>query len=57
MLRPDGSAIDGLYASGNSTASVMGRTYPGPGASLAPAMTFAYLAMRDAALRSRDRTA
>ncbi len=49
VLRSDGSAIEGLYAAGNSTASVMGRTYPGPGASLAPAMTFAYLAMEHAA--------
>ncbi len=57
VLRPDGSAIDGLYASGNSTASVMGRTYPGPGASLAPAMTFAYLAMRHAARPSGERAA
>jgi 3-oxosteroid 1-dehydrogenase len=49
VLRRDGSVIEGLYASGNSTASVMGRGYPGPGATLGPAMTFAYLAARDAA--------
>jgi 3-oxosteroid 1-dehydrogenase len=45
VLRDDGSPIDGLYASGNTTASVMGRHYPGPGVTLAPAATFAYRAM------------
>lgn len=49
VLRPDGSVIDGLYASGNSSASVMGRKYPGPGSTLGPALTFSYLAMRHAA--------
>ena len=49
VLREDGSAIAGLYASGNTTASVMGRRYPGPGVTLAPAITFAFLAMRHAA--------
>lgn len=45
VLNVDGEAIDGLYAAGNCTASVMGRTYPGPGASLAAAMAFAYRAV------------
>ena len=49
VLREDGSAIEGLYASGNTSASVMGRSYPGPGCTLAPAVTFSYLAMRHAA--------
>jgi 3-oxosteroid 1-dehydrogenase len=49
VLRVDGSAIDSLYASGNTTASVMGRRYPGPGVTLAPALTFAWLAMLDVA--------
>jgi 3-oxosteroid 1-dehydrogenase len=48
VLREDGTPIPGLYASGNTTASVMGRRYPGPGVTLAPALTFAYLAMRHA---------
>ncbi len=39
-----GEPIPGLYACGNCSASVMGRTYPGPGATLGPAMTFAYIA-------------
>jgi len=42
----DASAIPipGLYAAGNTTASVMGHTYPGAGATLGPAMTFGFLA-------------
>lgn len=36
--------IKGLYAIGNTSASVMGRTYPGAGTTLGPAMTFGYLA-------------
>lgn len=44
VLREDGSAIDGLYAIGNSAASVMGATYPGAGSTLGPAMTFGFLA-------------
>ena len=40
----DGKPIPGLYATGNCSASVMGRTYPGPGSTLGPAMTFAYIA-------------
>ena len=34
VMRADGSVIPGLYATGNSTASVMGRCYPGAGASI-----------------------
>lgn len=49
VLREDGSAIEGFYASGNTTASVMGRRYPGPGVTIAPALTFSWLAMRHAA--------
>lgn len=44
VLRPNGSVIDGLYAGGNTTASVMGKSYPGPGATLGAAMTFGYIA-------------
>lgn len=43
VLREDGSVITGLYASGNNTASVMGRTYPGAGSTIAPASVFGYL--------------
>jgi succinate dehydrogenase/fumarate reductase flavoprotein subunit len=37
--------IKGLYAVGNTSASVMGRTYAGAGATLGPALTFAYIAV------------
>jgi 3-oxosteroid 1-dehydrogenase len=44
VLRADGSPIPGLYATGNTMASVMGNSYPGAGATIGPAMTFGYLA-------------
>lgn len=47
VLRPDGTVIAGLYAAGNASAPVMGRTYAGPGATLGPAMVFGYLAAQD----------
>jgi 3-oxosteroid 1-dehydrogenase len=52
VLRPDGSVIEGLYATGNSSAAVMGNEYAGPGATLGPAMTFGYVAARDAVGRT-----
>ena len=48
VLRADGSAIDGLYATGNTTASVVGRTYPGAGASIAASFTFGFIAAHHA---------
>jgi 3-oxosteroid 1-dehydrogenase len=45
VLRGDGSIIEGLYATGNCSAPVL-PTYPGPGATLGPAMTFAYQAAK-----------
>jgi 3-oxosteroid 1-dehydrogenase len=35
-----GKAIHGLYAIGNSSASIMGRTYPGGGVTIGPSMVF-----------------
>jgi 3-oxosteroid 1-dehydrogenase len=52
VLRPDGTVIDGLYAAGNVSAAVMGRTYPGPGGTIGPALVFGYLAAEDIALAS-----
>lgn len=46
VLRADGTPIAGLWASGNVSSSVMGTKYAGPGATLGPTMTFAYLAAR-----------
>lgn len=45
-LREDDSVIDGLYSAGNNSASVMGRTYPGPGSTIGPATVFGLRAAR-----------
>ena len=52
VLRTDGSVIDGLYATGNTSAAVMGNDYAGAGATIGPAMTFGYVGARHAAGRS-----
>jgi glycine/D-amino acid oxidase-like deaminating enzyme len=44
VLRADGTPIAGLHAVGNDMASVMGGTYPGPGITLGPALTFGVIA-------------
>lgn len=44
VLREDGSVIPGLYATGVSSASVMGRKYPGAGASIGPGFTWGFVA-------------
>lgn len=44
LREADGAPIPGLYAIGNTSASVMGTRYPGAGATLGPAMTFGYIA-------------
>jgi 3-oxosteroid 1-dehydrogenase len=55
VLREYGSVIEGLYAAGNNSASVMGRTYPGTGSTLGPAAVFGHLAARHAALATSER--
>ena len=49
VLDKKGNLIKGLYAAGNTSASVMGHTYPGPGSTIGPAMVFGMLAGRHAA--------
>lgn len=53
VLRADGSVIEGLYATGNCTSSVMGRTYLGAGASISPSFAFGYIAAIDAVAKAR----
>jgi 3-oxosteroid 1-dehydrogenase len=48
VLDEDDCVIDGLYATGNITATVMGRNYLGAGGSIAYTMVFGYVAARHA---------
>lgn len=50
-LREDGTAIDGLYAIGNTAANAFGTTYPGAGATIAQGLVYGYIAAHDAAAR------
>jgi 3-oxosteroid 1-dehydrogenase len=52
VIRGDDRPIPGLYATGNGTATVMGRHYLGPGASIANTMVFGYVAARHATQES-----
>jgi len=45
-LRDDDTVVKGLYAVGNASAAVMGRSYAGAGATIGPAMTFGYVAAK-----------
>ena len=45
VRKADGGVFEGLYAVGNCSAAIL-PTYPGPGATLGPAMTMAYQAAR-----------
>ena len=46
VLSEDGTVIEGLFAAGNASEAVMGRSYAGAGATIGPAMTFGYIAAR-----------
>lgn len=48
VLAEKAEAIAGLYATGNTTASVMGDSYPGPGSTIGPSMVFGYTAALNA---------
>lgn len=56
VLDADDRVIDGLYAVGNTSAAVMGRSYAGAGATIGPAMTFGYVAARHIATSKTDST-
>lgn len=49
-----GAPIPGLYAAGNDMNSIMNGTYPGPGITLGPALTFGYIAALDAVDRMKQ---
>ena len=51
VLDEHDQVIEGLYATGNITATVMGRTYLGAGGSIANTMIFGYVAALHAAGR------
>ncbi|OBB55877.1 3-ketosteroid-delta-1-dehydrogenase [Mycobacterium sp. 852013-51886_SCH5428379] len=56
VLRDDDSPIPGLYAVGNNSAAVMGRSYAGAGATIGPAMAFGYVAARHLAVNNPSPT-
>jgi 3-oxosteroid 1-dehydrogenase len=53
VLTHDDAPIAGLYATGNVSAAVMGRSYAGAGATIGPAMTFGYVAAKHLAEQSK----
>ena len=56
VLDGHGQPIPGLYATGNCTASVMGRAYLGAGASIGASFVFAYIAAKHASSARRRRS-
>jgi hypothetical protein len=54
VLRDDDSVVKSLYAVGNASAAVMGRSYAGAGATIGPAMTFGYVAAKHIAHQQSD---
>lgn len=54
VVRPDGTAIPGLYAAGNATASMLGDSYPAAGATIGAAMVFSYRAANAAATQAAE---
>ena len=55
VIKKDGSIIEGLYATGNCSASIMGYKYPGPGATLGASATFGYIAGNHVAANKREK--
>ncbi|WP_083198836.1 FAD-binding protein [Mycobacterium malmoense] len=56
VLRADDTVVPGLYAVGNVSAPVMGRSYAGAGATIGPAMTFGFVAANHIAAHAANRT-
>lgn len=54
VLRPDGQAIVGLYAAGNTMAAMSGHVYPGAGTPIGSSIAFAYRAVLDLASSARS---
>ncbi|MDT3439824.1 MULTISPECIES: FAD-dependent oxidoreductase [unclassified Pseudofrankia] len=55
VLGTEAPIVDGLYAAGNTAASVLGGTYPGGGSCVGPSMVMGYRAGRHAAAQpARD---
>lgn len=49
VLNTAGTAIDGLYATGNTTGSLFADVYPGAGSTLGPALVFGFISANHAA--------
>lgn len=49
VIDTEGRVIPGLYAAGNNSASIMGRSYPGAGGTVGPALCFGFLGAEAAA--------
>ncbi|OBB69844.1 FAD-binding protein [Mycobacterium sp. 852014-50255_SCH5639931] len=56
VLRDGDTVVPGLYAVGNTSAPVMGRSYAGAGATIGPAMTFGFVAANHLAAQAANRT-
>jgi 3-oxosteroid 1-dehydrogenase len=53
VLRPDGSAIPGLFGAGNCTSAPTGQGYLGGGGTIGPALVFGWIAGQSAASRTQ----
>lgn len=57
VIDTEGRVIPGLYAAGNNASSIMGRSYPGAGGTVGPALCFGFLGAEAAAKDSGASTA